>query len=83
MNVTVKIDDSLCREARHHAVEAGLSLSGWIAQLLAREMRNPSLERGHLEEKSKDLLEALGDERLADIDWENPEFKEVAQAAEI
>jgi hypothetical protein len=84
MNVTLKIDNTLCREARHRAVEAGLSLSGWIPRLLAREIRNPSLERGPLlEKKPKDLLEALGDDRLADIDWENPEFKEKARAAEI
>lgn len=72
MNVTLKIDNTLCREARHRAVEAGLSLSGWIPRLLARETRNPSLERGPLlEKKPKDLLEALGDDHLADIDWEN------------
>jgi len=38
MNVTVKIDDHLCREARHRAVDRGLSLSGWIAEVLSKEL---------------------------------------------
>lgn len=38
MNVTIKIDDALCREARHRAVDRGLSLSGWIAGVLCREL---------------------------------------------
>jgi hypothetical protein len=38
MNVTVKIDDKLCREARHRAVDRGLSLSGWIAEVLRKEL---------------------------------------------
>lgn len=38
MNVTIKIEDDLCREARHRAVDRGLSLSGWIAGVLRREL---------------------------------------------
>ena len=38
MNVTVKMDDKLCREARHRAVDRGLSLSGWIAEVLRKEL---------------------------------------------
>jgi hypothetical protein len=38
MNVTIKIDDALCREARHRAVDKGLSLSGWIAGVVCREL---------------------------------------------
>jgi hypothetical protein len=38
MNVTIKIEDALCREARHRAVDRGLSLSAWIAQVLRREL---------------------------------------------
>lgn len=51
MNVTIKIDDALCREARHRAVDRGLSLSGWIAGLLRRELSGgkPSKEGGLLD----------------------------------
>ncbi|MBN8458893.1 MAG: hypothetical protein J0M04_13750 [Verrucomicrobia bacterium] len=51
MNVTIKIDDALCREARHRAVDRGLSLSGWIAGLLRGELAggNRSGEGGLLE----------------------------------
>ena len=38
MNVTIKIEDALCREARHRAVDRGLSLSGWIAEVVTKEL---------------------------------------------
>jgi len=38
MNVTIKMDDQLCREARHRAVDRGLSLSAWIAEVLRGEI---------------------------------------------
>lgn len=38
MNVTLKLSDTLCREARHRAVDRGLSLSAWMAELLEREL---------------------------------------------
>lgn len=38
MNVTIKIDDDLCRQARHRAVDADLSLSGWVAQVIEKEI---------------------------------------------
>lgn len=38
MNVTIKLDNGLCREARHRAVDRGQSLSGWIAEVLAKEL---------------------------------------------
>jgi hypothetical protein len=64
MNVTIKIDDALCREARHRAVDRGLSLSGWIAGLLRRELAGdkPSGEGG--------LLEALAMKEGEDREFE-------------
>jgi hypothetical protein len=66
MNVTIKIDDALCREARHRAVDRGLSLSGWIAGLLRRELAGskPSNDGG--------LLEALAMEEGDDRAFEPP-----------
>lgn len=69
MNVTVKIDDRLVRVARHRAVDSGLSLSGWLAQLIKREIDS---ERGETSPKPLCLLEALGDESLAEIEFTLP-----------
>ena len=41
MNVTLKIDEELCRQARHRAVDANLSLSKWVAQLVEKELGAP------------------------------------------
>jgi len=41
VNVTIKLDGGLCREARHRAVDRGLSLSGWVAELVRRELAAP------------------------------------------
>lgn len=38
VNVTIKIDDELCRQARHKAVDADLSLSRWVAQVIEKEI---------------------------------------------
>lgn len=64
MNVTIKIEDALCREARHRAVDRGLSLSGWIAQVLRKELAAEERAAGG-------LLGALameeGEERVFEI----------------
>ena len=67
MNVTLRLPDELCRDARHRAVDESKSLSSWIADLVARELRNPSLA------ESVSLLDALGDEALADVDLMIPD----------
>jgi hypothetical protein len=38
MNVTLKLPDDLCRQARHRAVDASQSLSQWMADLVQREL---------------------------------------------
>lgn len=73
MNVTLKLDDQLCREARHRAVDAGLSLSGWMSEVLQRELRAAPPE------KTKSLLEALGNDSLADYEIEFPRDRSVSQ----
>lgn len=69
MNVTIKIDDALCREARHRAVDRGLSLSGWIAEVLSRELAGgkPPTNGG--------LLAALAMEEGQDREFEAPRNK--------
>ena len=64
MNVTLKLKDELCREARHKAVDAGMSLSGWITELLQRELSKP--------ETAKDgdsLLDLVGCEDQRDVEF--------------
>lgn len=41
MNVTVKLPDELCRQARHRAVDEAKSLSAWLASLVERELSTP------------------------------------------
>ncbi len=66
MNVTLKLPDELCRAARHRAIDESLSLSGWIAQLVAREVGQKTPE------PPATLLSALGDESLAEDDLDLP-----------
>lgn len=55
MNVTIKLEDTLCKEARHRAVDRGLSLSGWIAELLQKELAGkPRATAGLLESLTMD-----------------------------
>lgn len=65
MNVTIKIEDALCREARHRAVDRGLSLSGWIAQVLRKELVAEERAGGG-------LLEALAMEEGEQREFEIP-----------
>jgi hypothetical protein len=58
MNVTLKIDDDLCRAARHRAVDRGLSLSSWIAELVGRELALMERDEGSL----LDVLAMEGEE---------------------
>lgn len=44
MNVTLKLPDSLCRKARHRAVDQSQSLSAWVAKLVERELTSPAAE---------------------------------------
>lgn len=71
MNVTIKINDELAKRARHEAVDDGLSLSGWVAQLISEKLSRKST--------GKSLLEALGNDRLADLDLEFPRSKSTAR----
>jgi len=72
MNVTVKMDDKLCREARHRAVDRGLSLSGWIAEVLRKELAAD-------EPTQKGLLDALAMEEGAEKPFEIPRDTSVAR----
>ncbi|HAZ00460.1 MAG TPA: hypothetical protein DCY38_06705 [Opitutae bacterium] len=72
MNVTIKIDDALCKEARHRAVDADLSLSGWVAKVLAKELseadkRGQTLVEAIGMDDERDLMEFIPDRKM-DLD---------------
>lgn len=66
MNVTIRIEDELCKAARHRAVDRGLSLSGWIAEILKGEL-SKGKAGGNVS-----LLDAIGNNDLAGEDLEFP-----------
>ena len=76
MNVTIKLEDALCREARHRAVDADLSLSGWIAELIRERL---GLSVGGRPKKT--LLEILGDEKAGAVELEIPRLAEQPRPA--
>ena len=67
MNITLELPDDLGRAARHRAVGASKSLPDWITDLVARELSPSPLP------VPTTLLEALGDESLAEADLPLPE----------
>ena len=69
MNVTIKIDDRLYREARHRAVDSGQSLSAWVAELIDGATRDGVRGEGT---DPTSLLGALGNEELADVPMDVP-----------
>ncbi len=75
MNVTIRIEDELCKAARHRAVDRGLSLSGWIAEILRGELTKTSVG------EDISLLDMIGNDDLANVDLEfsrdQSEVKEV------
>ena len=66
MNVTVKMDTALCKEARHRAVDAGVSLSAWLAALVEAELHRTPAGR------SEGLLESLSMDDFEDRSFDAP-----------
>ncbi len=77
VNVTIKLDDALCREARHRAVDADLSLSGWIADLVRERLGLPAVGG----RPTNSLLEMLGDDKAAGLKLEVPPLVEKPRPA--
>jgi hypothetical protein len=82
-NLTVSLDEQTYRRAKIAAAERGLSLSA-----LVREYFRSLRDRGEPEYRvepagPRSLLEALGDDRLADVDFEIPRFGESVKPADL
>jgi hypothetical protein len=69
MNVTLKLNARVGEKAKHCAVDAGTSLSRWVAALIEREVAMQA------EHEPTTLLEALGCEKFETYDREEFEFK--------
>jgi len=54
-NLTLKIDESLLKEARHRAVDEGTSVSAWVAELIRSALR----EQESFEENRREALADL------------------------
>ncbi len=79
VNVTIKIKDELYREARHRAVDAGQSLSAWVADRIAEATGNAA---GGIQ-PPRDLLSALGEDSLADVDLDVPKLGDEPEGADF
>lgn len=78
MNVTLKLGAAVGERAKHCAVDAGTSLSRWVASLIEREVAMQA------DREPTTLLEALGCEKFVKCDREDFEFKrDEAPAREI
>lgn len=79
VNVTIKLDDVLCREARHRAVDADLSLSGWIAQIIRERIGMESSAPS----RPTRLLDLLGDEKAAAVEFDPPRVAGMPEPAKL
>ncbi len=77
MNVTLKLADALCKEARHRAVDEGVSLSRWVATLVERELRTPPTTVGQFPVPKVTLGDLLYDPATADRDFEVPRSRDL------
>ena len=71
-NVTVKLEEALVRAARHKAVDAGQSLSTWLAELIR--------ERLGRSEMASAVAEVMGKDRRV-VDKELAAFDEARKRA--
>lgn len=77
MNVTITLDDDLCREARHRAVDEGKSLSSWLAGLVRKEVREASPAG------VSTLLDLLRDDAAGAVTLQIPALRDLPQPANL
>ena len=64
MNVTLKLPDDLCREAKHRAIDESKSLSAWVASVVERELAAAKESSA----KTRTLIEIFGGDEFTDRD---------------
>jgi hypothetical protein len=76
-NVTITLDEDILRAVRHRAVDRGLSLSKYVAEVLQRESCRPSEERAAARASFLRLLkEGVGGEWDGKVTWTRDELHE-------
>jgi hypothetical protein len=84
-NLTLSVDEESYRHAKVVAARRGQSVSMLVREYfesLDGEADAPSRPASSAR-SSQSLLQALGDERLADVDLDLPEFNETVRAPEF
>jgi hypothetical protein len=74
VNVTISLPDDLVREARHEAVDRGLSLSRYLAELLEQHLESQRRYREARERHRRTMAE--GPVRIGEITWTRDELHE-------
>jgi hypothetical protein len=75
VNVTVSLPDDLVREARHEAVDRGLSLSGYLADLLEQHLEARRRYRRAMDAHRR-LMEQGPLYSIGEITWTRDELHE-------
>ena len=65
MNITLELEEALCRKAANRAEEQGISVSGWIVAVLKKELTQETSRTGG-------LLEALAMEEAGEQEFSIP-----------
>ena len=75
MNVTLKLPDDLCREAKHRAVDQSKSLSQWMADLVRVELNKPPQTAKNQPLTWMDAFSGDADEMFLERDFPLPDRK--------
>lgn len=75
-NITISLPDHLAREARHMAVDRGLSLSAYVAQLLEEQIAATREQKTLRKRQLRRLEEGMGLGTHGVVTWTREELHE-------
>ena len=76
MNVTVSLPDDLVKKARHLAVDQGVSLSRYIAELIEKQVGDEDWRREARERRRRMMAEPISMGLHDKITWTRDELHE-------